>query len=147
MGKTIQEYEGFLERLGKKLDNANIWYKRIAALVGIIVAIVGATVTISNNLTSALDTHIEAQTAQLSDAIDINNQAIQNNSVELEKIRRDTLRVQLVQYIYNEPDAHDTILKLAYTYFVEYHGDWVMTDKFKQWAKSEGVEIPFDLNH
>lgn len=147
MGKTIQEYEGFLERLGKKLDNANIWYKRIAALVGIIVAVVGVTVTISNNLTSALDTHIEAQTTQLADAIDANNQAIQNNSVELEKIRRDTLRVQLVQYIYNEPDAHDTILKLAYTYFVEYHGDWVMTDKFKQWAKSEGVEIPFDLNH
>lgn len=141
--KTIKqqpEYEGFLERLGKRLDNASKWHKRLLAVGAIIATVSGTVVAISNNLNSALDTHITAQTEVLADKLD-------QQDKELEKIRLDTLRVQLLQYIYNEPEDHDTILKLGYTYFVEYKGDWVMTNKFKQWAEDQDVKIPFDLTH
>lgn len=148
------ETEGFLERLGKRIDNASAWHKRALAVGAIIATVSGACAVISNTVTAALDSHIAKQTQQItaaintnSEAIGANSQSIENNSRELGNIRKDTLRVQLLEYIYNEPMAVDTILKLAYTYFVEYDGDWIMTDKFKDWAEEYNVRVPFDLTH
>lgn len=145
--KELQEDEGFLERLGKRLDNASIWHKRLLGVFAIIATISGTVVAINTNINNALNDHIDNHTQAITARIDENKQSIQNVMTEVEKVRMDTLRVQLLQYIYNEPQAHDTILKLAYTYFVEYNGDWVMTDKFKEWAEAEKVNIPFDLSH
>ena len=143
-----------IEKLGKRLDEASVWHKRILAVVAIIATISGSVVAISGMVTSSLDGFIKEHTTEITTAVETNsnlindnNDAIHNNTQELEKVRMDTLRVQLMQYIQGEPSAHDTILKLGYTYFVEYKGDWVMTNKFKEWAASEGVQIPFDLSH
>lgn len=136
-----------IEKLGKRLDEASVWHKRVLAVVAIFATVSGAVVAISGMVTSSLDGFIKEHTTEIAAAVDGNSTAIQANTKELENVRQDTLRVQLMQYIQGEPSAHDTILKLGYTYFVEYKGDWVMTNKFKEWAASEGVQIPFDLSH
>ena len=142
-----QEEEGFLERLGKRLDNASVWHKRVLAVAAIIATIGGALATINASIENAFNAHIENHTQEIVERIESNSDSISRILSETEEIRMDTLRVQLLEYIYNEPSAHDSILKLAYTYFVEYNGDWVMTDKFKEWAEAEHVNIPFDLTH
>ena len=53
-------------------------------------------------------------------------------------------------YIHDQPENHDTILKIAERYFLEFGGDWVMTDEFLRWADSETeegrkVHIPSNL--
>ena len=143
-----------IEKLGKRLDEASVWHKRVLAVVAIFATVSGAVVAISGMVTSSLDGFIKEHTTEIATAVGENSQlikdnstAIQANTKELENVRQDTLRVQLMQYIQGEPSAHDTILKLGYTYFVEYKGDWVMTNKFKDWAAAEGVAIPFDLSH
>lgn len=143
-----------IEKLGKRLDEASVWHKRVLAVVAIFATVSGAVVAISGMVTSSLDGFIKEHTTEIATAVGENSQFIKDNSEaihantkELENVRQDTLRVQLMQYIQGEPSAHDTILKLGYTYFVEYKGDWVMTNKFKEWAASEGVQIPFDLSH
>lgn len=145
--KSNMEEEGFLERLGKRIDQASVWHKRIGAIIALIVAFSGVATAISASVNGALDSHIAAHTDIISAKLDDTAAAIQNNAQEIEKIRMDTLRVQLLEYIFNEPTAHETILKLAYTYFVEYQADWVMTDKFREWADEQHVNIPFDLQH
>ena len=143
-----------IEKLGKRLDEASVWHKRVLAVVAIFATVSGVVVAISGMVTSSLDGFIKEHTTEIATAVDENSQlikdnstAIQANTKELENVRQDTLRVQLMQYIQGEPSAHDTILKLGYTYFVEYNGDWVMTNKFRDWAAAEGVAIPFDLSH
>ena len=56
--------------------------------------------------------------------------------------RKDTLRIQLMLLIQNQPDNIDSILKLAETYFMKLHGDWYMTSEFKKWAKAHDIEVP-----
>lgn len=140
MGETAKEQEGLLERIGKRLDNANVWYKRIAAVIAIIAAIWGGCVGIANTITQTLDTHIGEQLSDVANHVETNADSLQD-------IRLDTLRTQLLLYMYHEPHEHHTILEIAKVYFVDCGGDWIMTDKFKRWAKEEGVEIPFELNH
>ena len=140
MSMKLQEEEGFLERLGKRLDNLNIWYKRIAAIIAILVALWGSCQGIISSISTNLDEHIGQQTSAISTQVSI-------NSKELQEIRLDTLRTQLLFYMYHDPHEHNTILEIAKVYFVDYGGDWVMTDKFKQWANEEGVNIPFQLDH
>ena len=59
-----------------------------------------------------------------------------------EDTRKDTLRIQLLMLIKDQPENIDTILKIAESYFVELDGDWYMTSEFKRWAKAHEVEIP-----
>lgn len=138
MGKTVQEHEGLLERLGKRLDNANVWYKRIGVVIAIAAAIWGTGVGMVNAFTQSLDDHIGGQLSEVAQDVEV-------NSANLKDIRLDTLRTQLLLYMYHEPHEHHTILEIAKVYFVDCGGDWVMTDRFKKWAKEEGVEIPFQL--
>lgn len=140
MKVATQEQEGFLERLGKRLDNANVWYKRIAAILAIIGAILGGCATVASTVNHTLDEHIGNQLTAVVSNVETNTESLQN-------IRLDTLRTQLLLYMYHDPHEHHTILEIARVYFVDYGGDWIMTNKFKQWAKDEGVEIPFELSH
>lgn len=64
--------------------------------------------------------------------------------------RLDNLRTLLTLYMHGQPQNHDTILKIAEKYFIEFHGDWVMTDEFLKWAENESqagrkVYIPASL--
>lgn len=62
------------------------------------------------------------------------------NKQQLLDIRKDTLRIQLSQYMKDQPSNIDTILKLAETYFVELQGDWYMTSEFSKWAEKNNVD-------
>lgn len=57
-------------------------------------------------------------------------------------IRKDTLRIQLSQYIKDQPNNIDTILKIAEEYFVKMKGDWYMTSEFQKWAKAHDIVVP-----
>lgn len=70
---------------------------------------------------------------------------IQAQQAELHEIRLDTLRTQLYIKIEHEPKNHDTILKIAHRYFVEYGGDWVATTDFQAWADREHIKIPLAI--
>lgn len=59
---------------------------------------------------------------------------IKNLAIET---RLDNLRTLLTLYIHDQPENHDTILKIAEKYFIEFKGDWVMTDEFLKWADAE----------
>ncbi len=65
-----------------------------------------------------------------------------DNKQQLLDIRKDTLRIQLSQYMKDQPENVDTILKLAETYFVQLKGDWYMTSEFSKWADSQGIKVP-----
>lgn len=64
------------------------------------------------------------------------------NRQQLLDIRKDTLRIQLSQYMKDQPENVDTILKIAETYFVQLKGDWYMTSEFSKWADSQGIKVP-----
>lgn len=59
--------------------------------------------------------------------------------------RKDTLRIQLMMLIYNQPENVDSILKVAETYFVDLDGDWYMTNEFSKWAKAHDVTVPHNI--
>lgn len=62
------------------------------------------------------------------------------NKQQLLDIRKDTLRIQLSQYIKDQPNNIDTILKLAETYFIQLEGDWYMTSEFSKWAEKNDID-------
>jgi hypothetical protein len=59
--------------------------------------------------------------------------------------RRDTLRIQLLMILTQQPENVDTILKLAEEYFVKLGGDWYMTSEFNKWAKKHDIIIPTSI--
>lgn len=59
-----------------------------------------------------------------------------------EDTRKDTLRIQLMMLIKDQPDNTDSILKVAEVYFLELDGDWYMTSEFKKWANAHNIEVP-----
>lgn len=77
------------------------------------------------------------------ESLDRTNQ-LQDSLNEIKKLtletRLDGIRTLLTMYINTQPENHDTILKIAQRYFVEYGGDWVMTDEFLKWAERENEE-------
>lgn len=65
-------------------------------------------------------------------------------------IQRSTLRTEMNNEIYRNPQNHDTILRMGRRYFIELGGDWVETDLFQQWIDSENaagrkVNVPPEL--
>lgn len=66
--------------------------------------------------------------------------------------QRSNLRTEMNLMMYTHPENHDTILKMAYRYFVELKGDWVETDLFLGWveeeeAKGRRVHLPPELRN
>lgn len=66
----------------------------------------------------------------------------EGQDAEIHDIRLDTTRTQLYFKMEHDTHNHDTILKIAYKYFVTLHGDWVATIDFLAWAEKENVKIP-----
>lgn len=60
-------------------------------------------------------------------------------------VRRDTLRIQLRNYIKDEPENLDTILTIANEYFGVYHGNWIAHHEFLEWADKHRVHIPGNI--
>jgi len=68
------------------------------------------------------------------------NDCMMHNRETLADIRRDTLRIQLAQYLKDQPDNVDTILMLAEEYFCKLKGDWYKTNEFVNWAEAHNVK-------
>ena len=62
-----------------------------------------------------------------------------------QETRRDTLRIQLLMILEQQPGNIDTILKLAEEYFVKLGGDWYMTSEFNKWAKAHEIMVPTSI--
>lgn len=69
-------------------------------------------------------------------------ECLAENQRTLAEIRKDTLRIQLSQYMKDQPNNIDTIIKIAEEYFVNLKGDWYMTSEFRKWAKAHDIEVP-----
>ena len=62
------------------------------------------------------------------------------NRERLDDIRKDTLRIQLSQYLNGQPENVDAILLMAEEYFCKLGGDWYMTNEFINWAEAHHVK-------
>lgn len=90
---------------------------------------------------SMLESHIKEYSCKMASLTD----SISELKRIAEDTRKDTLRIQLSQYIQYQPDNVETILKVAETYFCGLKGDWVMTAEFMGWADAHGVKVPFAI--
>lgn len=86
----------------------------------------------------------------LSEHIAHANKAVDNLQKMMEETAKSNLRTEMNLMMYLKPDNHDTILKMAYRYFVEMKGDWVETDEFGAWIERENaagrkVHVPVNL--
>lgn len=115
----------------------------ITSAAGIIILVISfyvdrQTKYIEENFHSVLSNH-ESKAAK---EVKIMNESITTIKDITLDTRKDTLRIQLMMLIQNQPENIDSILKLAETYFVKLHGDWYMSSEFKKWAKAHNVEVP-----
>ena len=115
----------------------------ITSAAGIIILVISfyvdrQTKYIEENFHSVLSNH-ESKAAK---EVKIMNESITTIKDITLDTRKDTLRIQLMMLIQNQPENIDSILKLAETYFVKLHGDWYMSSEFKKWAKAHDVEVP-----
>lgn len=145
MSSKVKATKAKLEDLGNKIDNINVWWKRLGALVGIIGAVWAGCAAISNTITSTLDERIVHQIQDTKEQIDEMSSKITTMEEILNRTKMDTTRLQLMMLINHQPEQHSTILEVADLYFVYYHGDWIMTDLFIKWAEEQGVRVPMDI--
>lgn len=87
------------------------------------------------SLQKALAPILERQTA-LEGKIDAMTASQLQNDLE-------TARVDLMQAIHHAPNEHQAILALGERYFLELQGDAWMSGVFRDWAKSENVDINY----
>lgn len=119
----------------------------VGLLMAVLVLFVGWLISKSEKRQSA-DLAVNKQ--EVDDKIDKLQTSIDYLCDITEQNRLDTLRNTLIVYINDQPENHDTILRVAQRYFVEMGGNWIMTDEFYKWVESESklgreVRIPSDL--
>lgn len=116
----------------------------------IIIACIGGASGIITALTTAIFKILDYSKARKGEGVDARLkpllQELSEQKAELHEIRLDTLRVQLMILMEHQPENHDTILKVAETYFLPpMNGNWVMKDLFLEWADREKVKVPFEV--
>lgn len=134
-----------LKEVGDKIDNLNMWWKRLISIGAIIVGIATGCVAVSNTVAATLDEHIVSQMTEVNEQVSEIKSQVGSMSKTLDRTKLDTMRLQLMVLIQNQPDEHSTILEVANAYFVYYGGDWVMSDLFLEWAEKEGVRVPIEI--
>lgn len=102
-----------------------------------------------NTLESRIEKSVETATQPILDKLDEQSEKIdsieKHNSgqdIQLKQIYLDTTRTQLYFKMEHDTHNHDTIIKIAYRYFIELEGDWVATSDFLAWAEKENIKIP-----
>lgn len=86
-----------------------------------------------------LKKHIEASNKLAED--------LRSDNAEIKKMLLDngksTLRIEMNEEMSQNPQNHDTILKMAEKYFSPpMNGDWYMTNRFLDWVEKEHVHLP-----
>lgn len=64
---------------------------------------------------------------------------MRENQKLIQDLQLSSLRLEMNLEIKSHPENHDTILKYAHKYFEELGGDWVQTELFESWRKSENA--------
>lgn len=124
------------------MDTTAIIVALVGGAAGIITAIKGVLEYIDKRKGNTVEAQVQRAIEPLLKKIDALEEHSRRQDEQLQQIYLDTTRTQL--YFKMEHDTHnyDTILKIAYRYFVELHGDWVATVDFLNWAKKENIEVP-----
>lgn len=61
---------------------------------------------------------------------------------ELNYVKKDVLRTQLLLLILIKPEETQEIMTIAEHYFAELHGNWYMTSIFNKWLEQEVIAEP-----
>lgn len=112
------------------------------AAIGSVILFMGWAIDKQQEYTdSKLTSHVQEYNSKISSLVD----SISELKDIAEDTRKDTLRIQLTQYIQYQPDNIETILKVAEPYFCDLKGDWVMTAEFMKWADAHDVQVPIKI--
>lgn len=101
--------------------------KDVAAIITAISVITGALITCSSFISSKITESVDKK--------------LDNISEQLDNIKLDSTRTQLLTLMSNYPDNESEILKVAYHYFKELDGDWYMSELFSEWAKERNIDV------
>lgn len=74
------------------------------------------------------------------------NDRLDDVSGQMDSIKMDTVRTQLLTLMSNYPDNTSEILKVADHYFNDMNGDWYMTQLFEQWAEAHDIDAKTLIN-
>lgn len=69
------------------------------------------------------------------------NEKLDNISSQMQDLKLDTTRSQLLTLMKNYPDNEEEIMKVARYYFKELNGDWYMTSLFIKWGEENGIDV------
>jgi len=61
---------------------------------------------------------------------------------QLQKLEKDSVRMQILLLIHDYPDDQAEILECAQHYFSDLHGDWYLTPVFNRWLISRKIGQP-----
>lgn len=144
--KAILGVIAFVSAVATILIDAFGFEKQITILTTIALALlfIGSTVFMSrieHRTNSILEKHIEESSNTFSE---INN-SLKDLKEMTAEVRKDTLRIQLREYIKNEPSNIDTILTIANEYFGVHHGNWIAHHEFLDWVEKNNVHVPNNI--
>lgn len=71
-----------------------------------------------------------------------NAKSIEELKEELQSMKRNEIRLQLMVLMSDYPKKKEEIMLVAERYFSELGGDWYLTDIFKSWLDDNGIEEP-----
>lgn len=69
------------------------------------------------------------------------NEKLDNISNQMQDLKLDTTRNQLLTLMKNYPDNEEEIMKVARYYFKDLNGDWYMTGLFIKWGHENGIDV------
>lgn len=118
------------KRLGRRIID---WIQTAAGIITAIGVIVAAVMSAGGYLVKSL----------FSDT----NDKLDKLSSQVDALRTESVRTQLITLMSNYPDNQAEILKLADKYFNEMNGDFYVTSLFEQWADQHGVDAKTLLSH
>lgn len=69
------------------------------------------------------------------------NEKLDTISGQMQDLKLDTTRNQLLTLMKNYPDNEEEIMKVARYYFNDLKGDWYMTSLFIKWGNEKGIDV------
>lgn len=69
------------------------------------------------------------------------NEKLDKISSQINDMKLDNTRTQLLMMISNFPENKSEILKIAQYYFGDLKGDWYATDVFTKWAAEHDIDV------
>lgn len=115
----------------KALKSVPTWIIQIAAVITALGVLAGAVATADAFLLDRATTRLEER--------------IKPIEQDINEIKLDETRLQLLYMLEHRPEDTENILKIAKKYFVDMGGDWYMTAIFDEWCEERGIHREFEL--